>query len=70
MSVPISASPGRSGHLIFLLWGQRGIMCTKPMDARPSESRYSWIPEILWDCLAYIRRTDGMDAPPCHASEP
>ena len=61
MSVPISASPGRSGHLIFLLWGQRGIMCTKPMDARPSESRYSWIPEILWGlpCLHSPHGRDG-----------
>lgn len=36
----------------FLLWGQRGIVCTKPMGATPSESRYSWPPEILWDRLA------------------
>jgi len=34
-----------------------------------SESRYSRIPKILWDCLAYIRRTYGMNAPPFHASE-
>lgn len=53
-----------------LLWGRRDIMCTKPMGATPSDSMYSWTPEILWDRLSYMRRTDGMDEIPCHAPEP
>lgn len=41
----------------FLLWGERELMCTKPMGADPTEGIYSWTPQILRERLAYTRRT-------------
>lgn len=45
----------------FFLWGQRELMCTKPLGAEPTEAMYSWTPDILQERLAYTRRT-GMAA--------
>lgn len=50
----------------FFLWGQRELMCTKPMGA-DSESMYSWTPQILQERLAYTRRTDLTDRTPSSA---
>jgi hypothetical protein len=44
----------------FLLWGQRGLMSTKPIGAKPHEGMYSWTPQILQERLAYLRRTEAM----------
>ena len=44
----------------FLLWGQRGLMSTKPMGAKSHEGIYSWTPQILQERLAYLRRTEAV----------
>jgi hypothetical protein len=44
----------------FLLWGQRGVMCTKPIGAKSAEGMYSWTPEILQERLAYLHRRDTL----------
>lgn len=31
----------------LLVWGRREAMCTRPTTARPTDSMYSWTPEIL-----------------------
>jgi hypothetical protein len=31
----------------FLLWGRRGVMCTKPIGAKPAEGMYSWKGKFL-----------------------
>ncbi len=33
----------------FLLWGRRECMCTKPEGAKPGDSMYTWIGELLLD---------------------
>jgi len=41
----------------FLIWGERGAMCTKPLGARPADAMYSWTREILeLQVTALIRR--------------
>jgi hypothetical protein len=40
----------------FLLWGRRGVMCTKPVGARPDEGMYSWTTSILRDQIALTLR--------------
>jgi hypothetical protein len=42
----------------FFLWGQRELVCTRPMGAEPTDAMYSWTPEILLERLAYTRRVD------------
>lgn len=46
----------------FLLWGRRGVMCTKPVGAKPSEGMYSWTQQFLHDQLAINRRRGGTNA--------
>ena len=41
-----------------LLWGQRGLMCTKPIGAEPADSMYSWPPQILLERLAHACRAE------------
>ena len=36
----------------FLLWGRRGLMCTKPIGAKPAEGMYSWTGQFLNDQIA------------------
>jgi len=40
----------------FLLWGRRGLMCTKPTTAKPADGMYSWTWEILQTQILTIRR--------------
>ncbi len=43
----------------FLLWGRRGIMCTKPSGAKPAEGMYSWTLQFLYDQIDFnLRRAD------------
>jgi len=46
----------------FLLWGRRGVMCTKPAGARPAEGMYSWTPQNLHDQLQANSRKVHSDA--------
>ena len=39
-----------------LLWGRREPMCKKPYTAKPSDSMYSWTPEILQNQISMHRR--------------
>ena len=36
----------------FLLWGRRGVMCTKPIGAKRDEGMYSWTRQFLHDQIA------------------
>jgi hypothetical protein len=47
------------GKAYFLLWGRRGIMCTKPMGAKTAEGMYSWTPQFLHDQISANLRTAG-----------
>lgn len=40
----------------FLLWGRRGMMCTKPIEAKNAEGMYSWTPAILRDQIIFASR--------------
>lgn len=40
----------------FLLWGRRGVMCTKPVGARPDDGMYSWTTSILRDQITLTLR--------------
>jgi hypothetical protein len=40
----------------FLLWGRRGVMCTKPIGAKPTEGMYSWTRQFLHDQIAFNLR--------------
>jgi len=40
----------------FLLWGRRGLMCTKPLTAKPADGMYSWTWEILQNQILTARR--------------
>lgn len=40
----------------FLLWGRRGLMCTKPTTARPADGMYSWTWEILQAQILTVQR--------------
>ena len=45
----------------FLLWGRRGVMCTKPLGAKPAEGMYSWTRQFLHEQIEFnlrIRVTD------------
>jgi hypothetical protein len=46
----------------FLLWGRRGIMCTKPVGAKSAEGMYSWTRQILQDQIAITSRSTRSDA--------
>ena len=39
-----------------LLWGRREPMCKKPWTAKPSDTMYSWTPEILQNQIFMQRR--------------
>lgn len=40
----------------FLLWGRRGLMCTKPTTAKSTDGMYSWTWEILQSQILTVRR--------------
>jgi hypothetical protein len=44
----------------LLLWGQRELMCQKPIGAESHEGMYNWTPQILQERLAYLARTEAM----------
>jgi hypothetical protein len=44
----------------LLLWGQRELMCQKPIGAEPHEGMYNWTPQILQERLAYLARPEAM----------
>ena len=59
------ASPGMTAELriaqeehtpYFLLWGRRGMACTKPVGAKSLEGMYKWTREILEDQVAIALR--------------
>jgi hypothetical protein len=43
----------------FLLWGRRGVMCTKPIGAKPAEGMYSWTRQFLHDQIDFNLRSLG-----------
>jgi hypothetical protein len=45
----------------FLLWGRRGLMCTKPKTAKPADGMYSWTWEILPSQILSIHRAARSD---------
>lgn len=45
----------------FLLWGRRGVMCTKPIGAKPTEGMYSWTRQFVQDQLAFNLRNLGTE---------
>lgn len=45
----------------FLLWGEREVMCTKPVGAKPSEGIYSWTRPILANQIAMTLRNARWD---------
>ena len=47
----------------FLLWGRRGMLCTKPVGAKSSEGMYNWTREILEDQVAIAFRRARAKAP-------
>jgi hypothetical protein len=51
----------------FLLWGRRGMMCTKPVGAKSLEGMYKWTREILEDQVAIALRRARALAPPTPA---
>jgi hypothetical protein len=46
----------------FLLWGRRGVMCTKPIGATRVEGMYSWTGQILHDQIAFNLRRSNTEA--------
>jgi hypothetical protein len=40
----------------FLLWGRRGLTCTKPVTAKAADGMYSWTWEILQNQILTVRR--------------
>jgi hypothetical protein len=46
----------------ILLWGRRGIMCTKPIGAKPADGMYSWTEQVLHDQIAFNQRKAGTQA--------
>jgi hypothetical protein len=49
----------------FLLWGRRGMMCTKPVGAKSLEGMYKWTREILEDQVAIaLRRARALEPTP------
>jgi hypothetical protein len=47
----------------FLLWGRRGMACTKPVGAKSSEGMYKWTQEILQYQVAIALRRARSVAP-------
>jgi len=45
----------------FLLWGRRGITCTKPLGAKPTDGMYSWSGPFLDDQIALNLRRATTD---------
>lgn len=45
----------------FLLWGRRGINCTKPLGAKPTDGMYSWSGPFLDDQIALNLRRATTD---------
>lgn len=50
------------GTPCVLLWGRRGVMCKKPVGAKPSEGMYSWTRQILKEQIALTSRKAAADA--------
>ena len=46
----------------FLLWGRRGVMCTKPIGEARVEGMYSWTGQILHDQIAFNLRRSTTEA--------
>jgi hypothetical protein len=46
----------------FLLWGRRGVMCTKPIGATAAEGIYGWTGQILHDQIAFNLRRSSTEA--------
>ena len=46
----------------FLLWGRRGVMCTKPVGTKPAEAMYSWTRQFLYDQISFNLRKASTDA--------
>lgn len=40
----------------LLLWGRRGLMCTKPVGAKPAEGMYAWTVQTLQEQFALMTR--------------
>jgi hypothetical protein len=47
----------------FLLWGRRGMMCTKPVGAKSLDGMYKWTREILEDQVAIALRRASAQPP-------
>jgi hypothetical protein len=45
----------------FLLWGRRGVMCTKPIGAKSAEGMYSWTRQFLHDQIDFNLRNRATD---------
>jgi hypothetical protein len=45
----------------FLLWGRRGVMCTKPIGAKRAEGMYSWTRQFLHDQISFNLRNRATD---------
>jgi hypothetical protein len=52
----------QEGTPYFLLWGRRGMMCTKPFGAKSAEGMYSWTRQVLRDQIAITSRSAQTDA--------
>lgn len=46
----------------FLLWGRRGVMCTKPIGATRAEGMYAWTGQTLHDQIALNLRQSSTEA--------
>lgn len=46
----------------FLLWGRRGVMCTKPIGATRAEGMYGWSRQIMHDQIAFNLRQSSTDS--------
>jgi hypothetical protein len=55
----------------FLLWGRRGVECTKPMTAKHNDSLYTWIWEVVKSQVQMTTRIrPSTNIPTRKASEP
>lgn len=52
------------GKPYLLLWGRRGGACARPSSARPADSYYTWIWDVLTARLATEMRTPAAGARP------
>jgi hypothetical protein len=41
----------------FLLWGRRGVMCTRPIGAKPDDSMYSWTTSYICEQISATLRS-------------